>query len=344
MRAGPDINDTPVGRSSRRTYRCRAALRLVQIEFRTRFGTAWCIPRRDVTGDASLIVQFEQETSHPDRIRRRQKRGGGHGSPGVSRRDAQVQITPTGVFTAAPGEEARRDARPAVPSFTFPLKPARRYHPRVARRPCKRSGCCPARAEPALGALGCWLLVSLLRRLYKPSRSAALPGARPLQRAMVAIAAATITTGGQSPSRRSGSRRPGSNPRVAHPRKRKRPNPPQVTVNRPGPSGFAANSRNGRPPRPATRRRTRIARKPAQADRASATHHAAAPARTYPQRRQPPRKGRVKLECSTPEHRATRPHPGPGGSRAIQLLQRHPPPQPRPHQRDHTTAKATPSS
>jgi len=158
VRAGPYINDTPVGRSSRRTYRSRAALRLEQIEFRTPFGTAWVYSGVvTLTGDASPIVQFEQEdipTQDSAFVAAQETLAVVTGTPGaISTLTAQVQITPTGVFTAAPGEEGPTlmPGQP-LPTFTFPAQTSTPVIiPRVAPSSVQTIGLLPRSCRTCAG-------------------------------------------------------------------------------------------------------------------------------------------------------------------------------------------------
>jgi len=178
VRAGPDINDTPVGKiyPGRQYPVIGQRFDWYQIEFPdTPSGTAWVYSGVvTLTGDASLIVQFEQEdvpTVDPAFAAVQETLAVVTGTPGaVATLTAQVQITPTGVFTAAPGE-AGPTLMPGqpLPTFTFPpytVTPV--IIPRVAPSTVQTDSgslppILPILALGALGLLG--LLVSLLRRL-----------------------------------------------------------------------------------------------------------------------------------------------------------------------------------
>jgi hypothetical protein len=178
VRAGPDINDAPVGKIyPGRTYPVLGQrFDWYQIEFPdTPSGTAWVYSGVvTLTGDASLIVQFEQAdipTQDSAFVAAQETLAVITGTPGaIATLTAQVQITPTGVFTAAPGEEGPTlmPGQP-LPTFTFPPYTSTPVIiPRVAPSSVQTDsdGLPPLVPILALGALGLLgLLISLLRRL-----------------------------------------------------------------------------------------------------------------------------------------------------------------------------------
>lgn len=177
VRAGPDINETPLGKIYPGMQYPVIGQRFdwYRIEFPdSPTGTAWVYSGVvNLTGDPSLIPQLELEdipTIDPVIASAQETLAAITGTPGaIATLTAQVQITPTGVFTAAPGQ-----AEPALipgaplPTFTFPpFTNTPVIIPRAAPSTAQdSSGMPPIVPILALGALGLLgLLVSLLRRL-----------------------------------------------------------------------------------------------------------------------------------------------------------------------------------
>jgi hypothetical protein len=178
VRAGPDINDTPVGKifPGRQYPVVGQRFDWYQIEFPDApSGTGWVYSGVvTLSGDPQTIVQLELEdipTVDPAFAAVQETLAVITGTPGsLATLTAQVQITPTGVFTAAPGEVAPTlyPGQP-LPTFTFPPYTSTPVIiPRAAPSTLQdNSGSLPPLIPIlALGALGLLgLLVSLLRRL-----------------------------------------------------------------------------------------------------------------------------------------------------------------------------------
>jgi hypothetical protein len=134
-------------------------------------GRAW-VHNSVVTldGDPATIPQFEEggvPTSDAGLLSVQQTALAISATPGgAATLTAQALITPTGIFTAAPGEEATLAPGQRAPTFTHPPAsvtpiPFPRTNP-----PPEASGLAPIVPILALGALGLMgLLVSILRRL-----------------------------------------------------------------------------------------------------------------------------------------------------------------------------------
>lgn len=176
VRSGPDINAEPIGRIYPGTQYRVIARRFdwYQIEFReSPTGSAWVYSGVvELTGNAADIPEVELDqipTVDPGFLAAQQTAQFVRETPGgLATLTAAVEITPTGVFTAAPGEVATLDPSAIPPTFTQPpytntpiVIP--RGTPATVGTPGGLPPIVPILALAALGLMG--LLVALLRRL-----------------------------------------------------------------------------------------------------------------------------------------------------------------------------------
>lgn len=176
VRAGPDINESPLGQispGSRYTVLGRRFdwYHIVYPDSPT--GTAWVY--KDVvtlTGDPNLIPEMELEdipTLDPGFFEEQQTLEAVQETPGgASTLTAIAQVTPTGVFTAGPEDLAlTREPGAPLPTFTYPPTVTPLTIPEAAPVTAARdSGIPPLIPIAALGAFGLLgLLIGILRRL-----------------------------------------------------------------------------------------------------------------------------------------------------------------------------------
>jgi hypothetical protein len=174
VRAGPDINENRVGQIQPGTQYPVLGRRFnwYEIEYATSpTGIAWVYA--DVvtlTGDPASIPELELKdipTVDPAFLAQQQTAEAIANTPGAAATlTAQVLITPTGVFTAAPEERTLAPGE-HLPTFTYPAyTPTPVAFPRTNPPPTGSGGLPPLVPILALGALGLMgLLVALLRRL-----------------------------------------------------------------------------------------------------------------------------------------------------------------------------------
>ena len=174
VRAGPDINDDRVGQIQPGTQYPVLGKRFnwYQIEYADApSGTAWVYSEVvHLTGDPGTIPELSLEdipTVDPGFLGQQQTAEAIANTPGAAATlTAQVLITPTGIFTAAPEERTLAPGE-RLPTFTYPpYTPTPVAFPRTNPPPVQAGGVPPLVPILALGALGLMgLLVALLRRL-----------------------------------------------------------------------------------------------------------------------------------------------------------------------------------
>jgi hypothetical protein len=175
VRAGPDINEARLGQIGPGTQYPILGRRFnwYLIAYpNAPGGEAWVYNEVvTVTGDAATIVEMELgdiPTSDPLLSAADDTAEAITQTPGIAfTLTAQSFITPTGVFTAAPGAESTLAPGQSLPTYTFPpYSPTPVAVPRANPTPVSQSGLPPIVPILALGALGLMgLLVAVLRRL-----------------------------------------------------------------------------------------------------------------------------------------------------------------------------------
>lgn len=177
VRAGPDITENRIGQiQPGAQYRVLGKrFEWYQIEYpQSPTGTGWVhYSVVTLTGDPATIPELELgdiPTIDPAFLDQQKTSEAIANTPGAAATlTAQALVTPTGIFTAIPGEAALEPGAP-LPTFTYPpYTPTPVAFPRTNPPPVEATGIPPiVPIVPilALGALGLMgLLVSLLRRL-----------------------------------------------------------------------------------------------------------------------------------------------------------------------------------
>jgi hypothetical protein len=175
VRAGPDINANRIGVIYPGTTYPVIGRRFdwLEIEFSdSPSGTAWVYNGVvSLSGDESLIPELNLEdipTLDPAFIAQQETLAYISATPGsITTLTAQAMITPTGVFTAGPGEGPTLVPGAPLPTYTFPpYTPTPVVIPTTNPPPPSSSGIPPILPILALGALGLMgLLIAILRRL-----------------------------------------------------------------------------------------------------------------------------------------------------------------------------------
>jgi len=175
VRAGPDITANRLGVIYPGTTYPVIGKRFnwLEIEFsNSPSGTAWVYSEVvRLTGDESLIPELNPEdipTLDPAYVAQQETLAYISATPGaLTTLTAQAQITPTGVFTAEPGQGPTLVPGAPLPTFTFPpYTPTPVVIPTTNPPPPSNSGIPPILPILALAALGLMgLLIAFLRRL-----------------------------------------------------------------------------------------------------------------------------------------------------------------------------------